>query len=878
MLPRLFLALLVMIAMFIGSNSAAYDYAPTMVRDINSETVGDPFSSEPIEMVSMGGVIYFAARDVQNNGALWRSDGTAEGTQLIKAFPRPLTYPSFSGEAHNTIVTVGDKLFFTPLDTITYQSRLWVSDGTAAGTRQLSALPAKDLTAFGSYVYFVSDGALWRSDGTEAGTILVQVMPNPINSIYTDVPSIRVAANRLFLLSRTDDTDLIYTSDGSPDSLIEIERLPRALDVPPLYLTAATASTYYFVFNGDLYATNGTVGAAQRVYTSTRTGPIPDVRNLFVSENTLYFTDDQQLFVITNGQTTPRLLNTTVYGHYNYVSATQRVITAAGNGAIYFSGYTPETGQELWRSDGTPEGTQVVADIWPGSQSSRPSNMVLLDNTLYFSANDGQSGDELWASDGTATGTRQVRDIRPGPLGSAPQGSTSSNIFSAYPIEAAGTLYFAANDGIHGSELWKSDGSREGTQMVIDLTPQQRTQSSSPSGLVAYQEGVLFTATAGGPDTTLWASNGLERGTQQIFAGLPVLQEDGTPVVAQVGALTFFISSNTLNQGLYVTDGSAAGTQLLKAIDYPSFNLVPFRNGIAFAINTSEIWISDGTIEGTTLLLNTLSTADNTALRLTPQGAIKLIGSSGGRLVFQNLAGEIYSTDGTAASLRLLASNAYQPPEFIATTGRAYIIIGSALYVSDATVTSLQLVRQLEQAPMQAVKFGERLLFMLNDQLWISDGTQNGTRLLITNPYSDYESYILGATGDLAFIAFANDLWRSDGTPEGTVRIRGFSGPTTEAVIIDNNLAFIAYTNGQGANIWVSDGTLNGTFPLINLPPIAFNFNPQELTASGKFLFFSADDGTHGQELWAARIEFPEGGNPYPLLSEQKQVWLPLVR
>ncbi len=83
------------------------------------------------------------------------------------------------------------------------------------------------------------------------------------------------------------------------------------------------------------------------------------------------------------------------------------------DGALYFNANDEAGphGYELWRSDGTQEGTQLVKDINPGSSHSYPDYLTVFDGALYFSATNGTHGKELWRSDGTAAGTRLVKDI-----------------------------------------------------------------------------------------------------------------------------------------------------------------------------------------------------------------------------------------------------------------------------------------------------------------------------------------------------------------------------------------------------------------------------------------------------------------------------------
>src|SRR5207248_6883299 len=105
---------------------------------------------------------------------------------------------------------------------------------------------------------------------------------------------------------------------------------------------------------------------------------------------------------------------------------------------------------------------------------STPGNLTNVNGTLFFSAYDGTDGQELWKSDGTVAGTVLVKDIYPGayyPTGyySSPYGPHSSSPSNLTNVN--GTLFFTANDGTHGSELWKSDGTTTGTALVKDINP-----------------------------------------------------------------------------------------------------------------------------------------------------------------------------------------------------------------------------------------------------------------------------------------------------------------------------------------------------------------------------------------------------------------------
>jgi ELWxxDGT repeat protein len=141
----------------------------------------------------------------------------------------------------------------------------------------------------------------------------------------------------------------------------------------------------------------------------------------------------------------------------------------------------------------------MVKDINPGPGGAFIPNLfvahvVNASGTLFFPADDGTNGEELWKSDGTGPGTSLVRDIWPGSPGSNMQ------YFASYGSVA----YFQASDDVHGYELWRSDGRTGGTFMVEDSTV---PGSSYPLPMTAASPFVFFTSYAGGTGNELWATD-----------------------------------------------------------------------------------------------------------------------------------------------------------------------------------------------------------------------------------------------------------------------------------------------------------------------------------------------------------------------------------
>jgi ELWxxDGT repeat protein len=171
---------------------------------------------------------------------------------------------------------------------------------------------------------------------------------------------------------------------------------------------------------------------------------------------------------------------------------------AVMNNALYFAANDGVHGTELYRSDGTAAGTVLVKDVNPGSGDANPTDLTPVGSTLYFRADDGVHGQELWKTDGTAAGTALVRDLYPGT-------DASGNVNSSSPsglTNVNGLLYFSAADGVHGRELWQSDGTEAGTTLVQDVNP--GGAASDPRNLVAMNNKLFFSAADGVHGRELW--------------------------------------------------------------------------------------------------------------------------------------------------------------------------------------------------------------------------------------------------------------------------------------------------------------------------------------------------------------------------------------
>lgn len=370
----------------------------------------------------------------------------------------------------------------------------------------------------------------------------------------------------------------------------------------------------------------------------------------------------------------------------------RRVVNATGfaeaGGVLYFRSGDPSLGQELWRTDGTPQGTHLVADLAPKEASSSPENLTAVGGMLYFTTTQFLNGADfissgtLWRSDGTAVGTYPITGGDAGPVVTASQLHTDG-----------ARLYFIGSSNVSPSngdpKLWTSDGTRTGTRQVFNSTPGNNYESRT--------------------------------GTSTSFQGYQ----------------WFTARDDAQQTGLYRTDGTPAGTVLVREV-------------------------------------------------LSPLGRLTILGVLGDKLMLavddgQN-GGELWSSDGTALG-----------------TQPVYEVAGLA-------------------------GLGPGLPTVAGNLMYFVPSETPGFR----------------------------SLWRTDGTSEGTFRL---TSPevwvaTLSFIPLDGQLYFTVIDEAHGLELWSTDGTVAGTDLVKDVRPGAATSNAEAHLGWDGLLFFSADDGVHGQEPW----------------------------
>ena len=224
---------------------------------------------------------------------------------------------------------------------------------------------------------------------------------------------------------------------------------------------------------------------------------------------------------------------------------------------VLFTGNNGSTGLELWVSDGTRDGTQLVKDIFPGVYSSGLIDPVRFGEGILFAASNGVNGSELWYSDGTEEGTYMVKDINPGYA----RGLLSSSVngYSSLITESRSGAYFRATNGVNGTELWFTDGTEQGTYMVSDINP--GASESIPSSLMTIADIVYFSANNGVNGTELWRSDGTVQGTTMIMDINPGSPSSNPSQITEAGGMIYFSANDGIvGQELWKTTGIESTT------------------------------------------------------------------------------------------------------------------------------------------------------------------------------------------------------------------------------------------------------------------------------------------------------------------------------
>jgi ELWxxDGT repeat protein len=383
-----------------------------LLKDINTDATVSRGNSSPDEFIEYKGKVYFKAKDATNGTELWMTDGTADGTMMVK----DIQEGSGNGNPFNFII-FNDLLYFTANDGVN-SSELWATDGTADGTAMVVDInpgnaPGNPLskTIFQDKLFFTgNDGTngaeLWMSDGTVEGTSMVKDIRDGGNSL----PNALFVANDLLYFRANNGmvgTEL-WTSDGTEEGTVLVADIREG--------TGSSSPTDFFQVGASvLFVAND--GDGKKLFAITSDNPIPTPANLNPGEAsnpreiTEVIKNELYLFVADTSNTVEgtSLFLAAEFDDELDVEEYDDLLTNLGGfdiddlvwtgNSLYFSYDSDETGREL-ATVGLVDENDITAftEIVGGPTGAAIDDIFLFNNQLIFEANDTVTGREVWTA------------------------------------------------------------------------------------------------------------------------------------------------------------------------------------------------------------------------------------------------------------------------------------------------------------------------------------------------------------------------------------------------------------------------------------------------------------------------------------------------
>lgn len=834
---RLFIFLL-MVCGSVATPSSASDPC-YKVKDLNTSLQGSTsiqYNRAPC--VTAAGIGYFVANDGIHGPQLWRTDGTTNGTSMIKD-----VVPGGWNIAE--LVASGSKVYFT-VENGNPGSDLLVSDGTAAGTFRLGS--GSNLTDVNGTLFFARDKGLYKTDGTVKGTILVKAF----NQFTPTGAAINYGG--ILLFAGGDSGPALWRSDGTANGTYLLQSF-GTFDFAWKFTRVGNKVYFTLAYSNEIWVTDGTASGTQQVVDLSPSLSLAGYASLLFDVNgTLYVAChdiNSQIFSSdgTAAGTVPIAMNG------NQISDYASKYAVLGN-KLYLIGTDGAGGSWLCAADASG-----IARIRGDNGYLCYGPLLTVNNLLYFNSNvvADQDNAELFAFDGTNT-PALVKDISIRP---ATQYSTDQPFIAPANFAAFGTLlFFSHDDGITGREPYLTDGTAANTQLLKDIN----TQTDGAYMQQLYGGGSLLYFHA---SNILYRSDGTDSGTFKVTG----TSDFTSGQVVTIGTTAYFTgrytySNNTFSTGyLFSSDGNSI-SEVLDIGNRDADNMVVIGNHIFFSTgaytSTHDLWGSDGTAGGTVLLA-------------TLPNAINALTDVAGTLYFHSNS-TIWKSDGTIAGT-VSVQNLYpmhldQNSALTAFNGDCYFVTSDpgpngvttpALCKCDGTTVvkvfeppGVESVGPYTAVLNGAIYFKAKVTDASGSRrgLWKTDGNTSTfvAEVEISSPLHVVGNQLIFQQTDTLN---NNSLFRSDGTPSGTTAYFKMDGYGLNGALSTSGVLYFKYIHsGFGENeLWRTDGTAQNTVMVQDIQidgdglTNTYNF----AVVAGK-LFFAAAQSDGDDELWATEI------------------------
>ena len=846
---------LILIAIATVINVCSSQAQVSLIKDINtSPSHMRPANDYTNEFCPCGDNLFFPAK-TDKGKEWWRTDGTSDGTFLLKDINVGIGWGFGFGIQCNGSGSV----LFSAFDE-NHGRELWISDGTPNGTKLVKDITpgvlgqVEVLGRLGSTVYFLTDHdwdgtrEIWQTDGTADNTTMVELLPNVFSvSFRTSSDS------HLFFSAATGNGQHALLAldgiNGNVEVLVQGMTFNSMQSVGDRILFFA----YDPVEQNALWSSDGTPQGTVKVMDFGTN----HLQSLLPFNDKIIFTASGQTW-ISDG---------TESGTVHLTSGYTDAGVIIGN---YFFGFGYDfsmSSTRLFKSDGTT----VEVTYFDGDPSEVLMNATIpvLNNKLILQHYNVNTGTELSISDDTQHNFALLKDIKPGAEGSEPRGWAVLN----------NRVYFLADDGINGHEIWSTDGTAEGTALLKNIVSGTENSFSPIGGIAITGDKLHLLASSAGdgqfsPD--LYLSDGTEAGTTLKFD----FEEGGSVMLGKTDADLIYFNARKI----YKTNESSHNVTLVKDLSNEmssyGFSIRPYYtvgSQLIFAMSIfsptqwgNEFWVTDGTEEGTHLLKDIFPGVGSGS-----SGNAAVLGS---KLIFDGLTpdagSELWSSDGTEAGTTLLkdinpGALTSKPSGFALFKNKIFFSAfdedhGREMWVTDGTAEGTVLLADVVPGATgsDAVSFtviGDQLLFAAYDEalgwcLWKTDGTTAGTLFVsdiepgkeIVNVPRNFTS-----TGDKLYFTITDaahgaELWASDGTASGTYVIDGVPGPEGSNPSLLTPINGLLYFESQAA-LWRTNGTILGTLKVADL-------EPTQIAYLNNWVYFTAPHPEYGIELFKVEL------------------------
>ena len=825
----------------------------------------------------LGDQLFFTSLEPDSDRhELWRTDGTRAGTQRVAVFNQTIETSNVAA-----FVAVGDRLVLVLDGTTRYE--VWRSDGMTAGTvlaEDRLSLRGQTFAASGTHLFssagqrplhlLALDGKvggielvwyapevssisspirsatgiafiasydyeprtqIWHSNGLPGGTVAwTGEFPSSqrIHSSAEGAPTLAFLGSHLFFLADRSENEVgLYMTNGSADSVRLVETLPWRLGQPDPWVFALGDKLFFPRADGDgleLWVSNGNPRDGKKVIDACAgtcdgrpSTPIAFGTRLFWTARetgggkSLWVTD------ITTMESTRLAHGLQRFGCSWFSEDNLELYPAAGR--WHFSAKDFLHGCEPWAAREEPDSGALVGDLLVDKPELSVLGPVVTDGSsdyLVARRASPSRGDVVLAIDGEGDPEVQFE----GADGRC--GINSVNAMASVVPTHLGAVFVEDNC----SSLSIYGRVRESGEVSPLFGAARPDRPVVREALAAPEQAGVFLRAENPPE--LWFTDGTDSGTWRAGSSLGM----GMFLGWIRGRLPTWSSSSHLGEDLVLFDPASRQFLRITGPRIASWGLSPpetdsrgrlYLRATSRVDGETELWRTDGTQEGTHAFYRTGGGETLLATAVLGPGFVFSVRRGDGRV-------ELRWMHDQAALWEVVWSTSEADPW--GTAGRG----------------------------LQALESG--LLFSGWDpdhesELWFfSLETRETTRLTATR--RGFSRHYVQAGRWISYFYETQDylpfeLWRTDGTAEGTVRLGDWqyaSAWDRSLAIVDERLYYTFDDGIHGKEIWTSDGSPSGTRLLADVVPGATGSQPSSFTAANHTLYFLADDGIHGREIW----------------------------